>query len=346
MAPALAGPSRKRQPTASEAARQIRRRESTLANILGNGYVAPKSLVHRRPSAGGGTRTPTGRSPPGPKPGAYSNSATPAWLPEPGLTRDQCRVVAERFYDRSHGGWRGAGRAMNFGGRIGRNPESVTAKFVIVLLLAATAAIAALITIGGWSLLKGGGAMGTGLHHLRDPLRLLRLPGRALEPRRPAGRGGALDDPGDLLRGRRRKLVRPRQGRLRRSAPPLLADRPAGGDPRAAADRPHRRRLYGFSQEWHVEEERPIGSAEDYGAGAGPKAAPPARLSPAPRGALGDAGGGTRTHKPARAIDFESIAYANSATPARGRKIERARRRRRTRLRRAMPVHPREEPRA
>lgn len=34
----------------------------------------------------------------------------------------------------------------------------------------------------------------------------------------------------------------------------------------------------------------------------------------APRG---DAGGGTRTHKPARAVDFESTAYANSATPAR-----------------------------
>jgi membrane-associated phospholipid phosphatase len=31
-----------------------------------------------------------------------------------------------------------------------------------------------------------------------------------------------------------------------------------------------------------------------------------------------DAGGGTRTHKPARAVDFESTAYANSATPARG----------------------------
>ncbi|HET6997310.1 MAG TPA: hypothetical protein VFI03_01845, partial [Solirubrobacterales bacterium] len=27
--------------------------------------------------------------------------------------------------------------------------------------------------------------------------------------------------------------------------------------------------LYGFNQEWHVEEERPIGSGEDYGAGAG-----------------------------------------------------------------------------
>jgi membrane-associated phospholipid phosphatase len=36
------------------------------------------------------------------------------------------------------------------------------------------------------------------------------------------------------------------------------------------------------------------------------------------RGADGDAGGGTRTPKPARAVDFESTAYANSATPARG----------------------------
>lgn len=35
-------------------------------------------------------------------------------------------------------------------------------------------------------------------------------------------------------------------------------------------------------------------------------------------GAGDDAGGGTRTHKPARAVDFESTAYANSATPARG----------------------------
>jgi hypothetical protein len=28
--------------------------------------------------------------------------------------------------------------------------------------------------------------------------------------------------------------------------------------------------FYGFSQEWHVEEERPIGSGENYGAGAAP----------------------------------------------------------------------------
>ena len=74
--------------------------------------------------------------------------------------------------------------------------------------------------------------------------------------------------------------------------------------------------LYGFNQEWHVEEERPIGSGEDYGAGAGPEAA--RRSPPERRCVAADAGGGTRTHKPARAIDFESIAYANSATPAPG----------------------------
>ncbi|HSC20435.1 MAG TPA: hypothetical protein VLC07_01790, partial [Solirubrobacterales bacterium] len=38
--------------------------------------------------------------------------------------------------------------------------SSVTTKFVVVLLLAATAVIAGLITIGGWSLLKGGSGMG------------------------------------------------------------------------------------------------------------------------------------------------------------------------------------------
>jgi peptidoglycan/LPS O-acetylase OafA/YrhL len=35
--------------------------------------------------------------------------------------------------------------------------------------------------------------------------------------------------------------------------------------------------FYGFSQDWHVEEERPIGSGEDYGAGA-----PPAPDAPQP----------------------------------------------------------------
>jgi hypothetical protein len=33
--------------------------------------------------------------------------------------------------------------------------------------------------------------------------------------------------------------------------------------------------MIGFNQEWHVEEERPIGSGEDYGAGASPEDSPP-----------------------------------------------------------------------
>jgi len=33
--------------------------------------------------------------------------------------------------------------------------------------------------------------------------------------------------------------------------------------------------MIGFNQEWHVEEERPIGSAEDYGAGADPEGGAP-----------------------------------------------------------------------
>ena len=39
--------------------------------------------------------------------------------------------------------------------------------------------------------------------------------------------------------------------------------------------------LYGFNQEWHVEEERPIGSGEDYGAGAAPDERAAAGLSAA-----------------------------------------------------------------
>src|SRR3954468_16696198 len=44
------------------------------------GQSNPGGASARRSGRGadGGTRTPTGRSPPGPKPGAYSNSATSA----------------------------------------------------------------------------------------------------------------------------------------------------------------------------------------------------------------------------------------------------------------------------
>ena len=150
---------------------------------------------------------------------------------------------------------------------------SVTTKFAIVLLLLATSVLAALITIGGWSLLKGGGAMGLicivyvvlyaffaflvarwsrGILPVAAALSMILAIFCAVgadswfardkagfdEALLPSSLIGALVVILGLL-----QLV-------------LIA----------AA-------FYGFSQEWHVEEERPIGSGEDYGAGASPQPA-------------------------------------------------------------------------
>jgi lysylphosphatidylglycerol synthetase-like protein (DUF2156 family) len=150
---------------------------------------------------------------------------------------------------------------------------SVTTKLVIVLLLAATAAIAALITIGGWSLMKGGGAMGLvcaiyailyaffaflvarwsrGILPVAAALSMILAIFCAVgadswfardksgfdEALLPSALIGTLVIVLGLL-----QLV-------------LIAFA-----------------LYGFNQEWHVEEERPIGSGEDYGAGAAPQPA-------------------------------------------------------------------------
>jgi hypothetical protein len=147
---------------------------------------------------------------------------------------------------------------------------SVTTKFVIVLLLLATAAIAGLITIGGWSLLKGGGGMGLvcaiyailyaffaflvarwsrGILPLTAALSMIlaifcAVGASSWFERDKAGFDEALL-PSSLL-----GLLVVILGLLQIV---LIA----------AA-------FYGFSQEWHVEEERPIGSGEDYGAGAAP----------------------------------------------------------------------------
>lgn len=145
---------------------------------------------------------------------------------------------------------------------------NVTTKFVISLLLLATALLAALITIGGWSLLKGGSGMGIVcivyvVIYLVFAYRVARW-GRGILPvaaalsmilaifcavganswfsRDKAGFDEALL-PSALL-GTLVIIL----GLLQ-----LVVI--------AAA-------FYGFSQEWHVEEERPIGSSEDYGAGA------------------------------------------------------------------------------
>jgi hypothetical protein len=146
--------------------------------------------------------------------------------------------------------------------------SSVTTKFVIVLMLLATAALAGLITVGGWSLLKGGGAMGLvcAIYALLYALFafLVARWSRGILPvaaalsmilaifcavgadswfaRDRAGFNTALL-PSSLL-----GLLVVLLGLLQLA---LIA----------AA-------FYGFNQEWHVEEERPIGSGEDYGAGA------------------------------------------------------------------------------
>jgi lysylphosphatidylglycerol synthetase-like protein (DUF2156 family) len=147
---------------------------------------------------------------------------------------------------------------------------SITTKFVIVLLLLATAALAALITIGGWSLLKGGGGMGIvciiyAVLYVFFAYRVARW-GRGILPVAAAlsmilaifcavGANSwfARDKSGfdeALLPSSLIGLLVVVLGLLQLV---LIA----------AA-------FYGFSQEWHVEEERPIGSGEDYGAGATP----------------------------------------------------------------------------
>jgi hypothetical protein len=149
-------------------------------------------------------------------------------------------------------------------------PASITAKLVIVLLLLATAILAALITIGGWSLLKGGGAMGIvciiyaalyaffgflvarwsrGILPVAAALSMIlaifcAVGANSWFSREKAGFSEALF-PSSVV-----GLLVVILGLLQLV---LIA----------AA-------LYGFSQEWHVEEERPIGSGEDYGAGAVP----------------------------------------------------------------------------
>jgi hypothetical protein len=147
-------------------------------------------------------------------------------------------------------------------------PGSITTKFVIVLLLLATAVIAGLITIGGWSLLKGGGGMGLacafyallyaffaflvarwsrGILPVAAALSMIlaifcAVGANSWFSRDKAGLDEALL-PSSLL-GILVVILALLQLVLIAAA------------------------LYGFSQEWHVEEERPIGSGEDYGAGA------------------------------------------------------------------------------
>jgi hypothetical protein len=155
-------------------------------------------------------------------------------------------------------------------------PGSITTKFVVVLLLAATAIIAALITIGGWSVLKGGSGMGIvcAIYAIlyaffaiivarwnRGVLPVVAALSMILAIFCAVGaeswfnrdRSGFNDA---LLGSSFIGLLVVILGLLQIV---LIA----------AA-------LYAFNQEWHVEEERPIGSGEEYGAGSSGGAPQPA----------------------------------------------------------------------
>jgi hypothetical protein len=142
---------------------------------------------------------------------------------------------------------------------------------VIALLLLATAVLAAIITIGGWSLLKGGGAMGLvcaiyAILYLFFAFLVARW-NRGILPVAAAlsmilaifcavGADSwfARDKAGFSEAGLSSSLLGTLVIVLGLLQIVLIV----------AA-------FYGFSQEWQVEEERPIGSGEDYGAGAAPQ---------------------------------------------------------------------------
>ena len=150
---------------------------------------------------------------------------------------------------------------------------SVTTKFVIVLLLLATAVLAAIITIGGWSLLKGGSGMGTvcAIYAILYAFFAYRV-------------------------ARWSRGILPLAAALSMILAIFCAvgasswfERDKAGFNEAALSSSVLGTLvvvlgllqliligfvlFGFSQEWHVEEERAIGSGEDYGAGAAPQPA-------------------------------------------------------------------------
>ena len=152
---------------------------------------------------------------------------------------------------------------------------SQTMKWLIVLLLLATAVLAALITVGGWSVLKGGSGMGI-VCAIYAFLYLLFAYAVARWSRGVLPLAAALSMILAILCavGAESWFERDKNGFIE----PLIPSSMVGvlvivlGLLQivviAAA-------LYGFNQNWHVEEERPIGSGEDYGAGATPGSGAP-----------------------------------------------------------------------
>jgi lysylphosphatidylglycerol synthetase-like protein (DUF2156 family) len=153
----------------------------------------------------------------------------------------------------------------------------ITTKFVIIFLMLATAAIAALVTITGFSLLSGGESMGivcliyAALYAL-FAYRVARWSRGVLMVAAPLSTILVIF----CAVGANSWFARDKAGFEEAAIPVpligLLVVVLALLQVVLIA-----LAFYGFNQDWHVEEERPIGSAEDYGAGA-----PPDRSHPQP----------------------------------------------------------------
>ncbi len=152
-------------------------------------------------------------------------------------------------------------------------PESVTTKVVVVMLLAATAIVAGLITLGGWPLLKGGSGMGIvcmiyALLYAFFAFLVARWSRGIL----PVAAALSMILAIFCAVGAESWFNRDRAGFDEALIPSaaiglLVVVLGLLQIVLVAAS------LYAFNQEWHVEEERPIGSGEDYGAGARPQPA-------------------------------------------------------------------------
>mgnify|MGYP001048067873 CR=1 FL=1 len=194
--------------------------------------------------------------------------------PARALTRDKCRFVAPRFYDRSVAvGEVRPGYELWHPNR--EKAEVITTRVVVVLLMAATSAIAALVTITGFSLLSGGGAMGIVCFIWAALYALFAfLAFRWSRGVLPISAAFSMILAIFCAVGADSWFARDKSGFDEALLPSsligllvvvltllqivliVLA-------------------LYGFQQDWHVEEERPRGSGEDYGAGASPDPSAP-----------------------------------------------------------------------
>ena len=193
----------------------------------------------------------------------------PRGCPGSGLTRDQRRAS---LLDSMIVAWRleRSGPATNFGGPIGRRPSRSRPSSCSSSCSPRRPRSRRIVTIAGFSLMTGGGGMGDRLPGLR-PLYaffafLVARWNRGILPV-----AAALSMILAILCavGADSWFARDKAG-FEDAPAPGGADRPLGLHPRPAADHPDRGRPLRLQPEWHVEEERPIGSGEDYGAGATP----------------------------------------------------------------------------